>query len=98
MDHNNDVGVVFKSEPVAGLLISAVAAIARMRMDNRIGQTSGDVDGLVPAGIIDDNDQVHNPLGHNLIVGIAKGPGGIVGRHYDNDFFVVKHWSYYSIR
>ena len=49
--------------------------------------------GLVLAGVIDDDHQVDDALGHHFVVGPLERPRGIVGGHDDDDFFVVEHQS-----
>ena len=60
-------------------------------MDHRLRQILGDGNGLIPAGIVNDNDPVDNFLSHYLIVCFLKGFGRIVSRHDHDHFFVLIH-------
>ena len=78
VNHDDDVSARRQSEAVAGLLVAAVTAVHRMNLHLRMLEGSRDGDGVVGAGVIHQNDQVDDPLRHDLVVGLLQSPRGIV--------------------
>ena len=64
-----------------------------MDIQLRIGQPGGDGRGFITARIIHEDHQIHDPLLHDLVIGLLKGLCRIVGRHDDDDFFILEHRS-----
>jgi hypothetical protein len=59
VDHHHDVGTPFERRPVAGLLISAVAAVAGVP-DHAHSQRLSHLDRLIAAGIVNQQKIVHD--------------------------------------
>jgi len=95
MDHNDDVGALLKGKLVTVFLICTVALISRVFVNYRIWQSLCDFHCFVTAGIVDDDDLIDDTLCHNFIVGPAQGLLGVVGGHYDYNFFVFIHIIFY---
>ena len=51
-----------QGQPVAAFLIAAVAEVFLVGEDDGVGKASGDGGGFVAAGVIDDDDLVHDVL------------------------------------
>ncbi len=88
MDHNHDVSARGKSLAVAGLLIAAISVIGVVD-EGLHTQLPGERGGLVLAGIVDENLDVHNigQFPHCLFQGLF----GVVGRHHDRNPLSVDH-------
>ena len=60
-------------------------------MNEGVRQRPSHGDRLVLAGVVDDDHQIDDLLGHDLVVGPPESCSGVVGRHHHDDFFVAKH-------
>jgi len=80
-----------RGKAVAGFLVTTVTAILRVNFNAHASERPGNGGGLVTAGVIDQDDFIHNVVRDHLIVGLAQGPGGIVGRHHHDDFISLQH-------
>ena len=91
MHHDHDVRGFVEREPVRGLLVRAVAAVARVDLEPRVRQRARDGNRLVLAAVVDDHDQVHDALRHHLVVRPAQRARGVVRGHDDDDLLTLKH-------
>jgi len=92
MHHNDDIGIGLEGQAVTGFLIGPVTEIARMGMNDGVRQLCSDGSGLVVAGIIDDNNEVDDSLGHNFIVRLSEGLSGVISGHNNDNFLAIEHW------
>ena len=69
MDHDDDVRGL--TQPITGLLVSAVAFFHLKKME-RTPQVLGDRHGVVAALVIDQNDRIHQPLVQDFVVGLPE--------------------------
>jgi len=74
-------------EPVAGFLISPVAAIFGVHFHMDAIQCAGDFDSLIMTGVVDHDDKIDDPLRHHLLVGAAQGASSIIRRHHHDIFW-----------
>jgi hypothetical protein len=91
MKHDDDVSSGGEGEAVTGFLVTAVTAILRVNLNAHTIERPGDGGGLVTAGVIDQDDFIHDVVRDHLFIGLAQGPGGIVGRHHHDDFVSLQH-------
>ena len=100
VDHDNDVRRRLQGEPVACLLIAAVAEIALVAVvhDSRCATfTRIRSEGLrhFPSGIaravVDYHDRVCDALSKYLVIRCAQRSLGIVRWHYNSDFPISVH-------
>ena len=87
MEHHNDVGTSAQRFGIAGLLVSAVAAVAGMY---HVGQAEpdGDLDRLILRGVID-QEQFVNDLEGDLCNRPLQRRCRIVSRQYDDHALVL---------
>jgi hypothetical protein len=83
---------VFEREAVARFLVPAVAEVLHVRVDDRLRQRPGERGGLVGARVVNEDDQVHDPLRKHFGVRLLQGLGRVVRGHDDDDFFVAEHF------
>ena len=55
-----------------------------MAVDQHPRQGQGDFHGVIVAAIIHQDHQVHDAVGHNLVVRFSKGSRSIICRHNNN--------------
>ncbi len=72
MNHDDDVRAGGQGEAIAGLLVSAVAAVHGMYLHLHAWQGAGDGHGIVMTGVVHQDDQIDDPLRHHLVVGLAQ--------------------------
>jgi len=58
VDHDDNVGACLNGGSVAGFLIAAVAAIARVDEDFCVRERASDVGGGIAAGIVNDDNEI----------------------------------------
>jgi hypothetical protein len=64
-----------------------------MDLDLHVLQGARDGDGVVVAGIIDDDNEIDDSLRHDFVVGPPQRARGVVRWHNDNNFLAVEHSS-----
>ena len=57
-----------------------------MQLDLDLRKSARHRDRRILARVIDEDDAVDNPVGHDFVVGLAQGPGGVIRRHDDDNF------------
>ena len=92
MDHDHDVRAELQGLGVAGLLVAAVAPVLFVDEDAE-AELPGQLDGPVPAGVVDEDDLVH-PLARDVVEGALQRLLGVVGRHDDDDFLRTFHGAF----
>ena len=91
MDHDDDVRPFRQRQPVATLLIAAVAEISLVGQDDGIGKRPGEGRGVIATRVIDHNNGVHDFLGHDLVECLDEGFCRVIGRHDNDHFFTSEH-------
>ena len=62
-----------------------------MHLHLHLGKSARDRHRFVMAGVIDQNNQIDDALGHDFVIGLPKCLRCIVCRHDNNNFPAVKH-------
>src|SRR4029077_11896621 len=91
MQHDDNVSSGGEGEAVTGFLVTAVTAVLRVNFNPHAIERPGNGSGLVTTGVIDQDDFIYDVVRNHFIVGLAQGPGRIVGRHHHNDFVSLQH-------
>ena len=91
MHHHDDIRAFFQRKCVTGLLICSVPSVDGMGVHLHTLQILGDRGSPIVAGVVDEDDEVHDALRHDFLIGPEQRLLGVVGRHHHNDFFVFKH-------
>ena len=89
MNHDNNICASGQCEPVTRLLIRAVTAIFRMNLNLDAIKLAGDCHCIVVAGVVDDDHEIDNPLGHHFVVGALQSARGVISGHYHHNFLAV---------
>jgi hypothetical protein len=89
MQHHDDVGAELEGAVVAGLLVAAVAEVLAMD-DDLEAEPAGDVDGLVPGHVVDQDHVVDQVLRHVGVRPLER-LGGVVRGHDDHDARRLRH-------
>src|SRR5262249_47996841 len=82
VQHENDVCAVGEGGVVAGLLVSAVAAVLLVN-DGGQAEFAGDIDGVIAASVIDEDDFV-DAIARQIIDGGLQGRFGVVSGQDDD--------------
>src|SRR4029079_773673 len=93
MNHDDDVRPRSECDPIAGLLVSAIAAIHRVYLHLHLRQRARDRYGIIVTGIVDNDNEIDDSLRHNFIVSLAQRSRRVIGGHHDNNFLTVEHQS-----
>ncbi len=83
MDHDHDVGAATQRLEIARLLVAAVAAVLDVH-DNLEPEALGNVDRIVVADIVDQDDFVDD-IHRQTAIGRFEGARGVVRGHDDDD-------------
>ncbi len=91
MDHDDDVGAGLERQAVTRLLVRPVPAVRVVPLERDARQLPRDLDGTVGARVVDEHDLVDVVLRHDLVVGPAERPAGVVRGHDDGDSLLPVH-------
>ena len=91
MNHDHDVRACGQREPVARLLIRAIAAVHRMHFHLHAIQRAGDRHGFILARIIHHDDKIDNIMRHHFFVSLAQSARGVIRRHHYDDLLAIEH-------
>ena len=91
MKHDYHVSSGGEGEAVAGFLVTAVTAVLRVNFNPHAIERPGNGGRLVTTGVIDQDDFIYDVVRNHFIVGLAQGPGRIVGGHHHDDFLSLLH-------
>ena len=87
MHHDDDVGAGLEGEPVAGLLVAAVAGVFLVHMHRHAGQRGRHPHRVVAAAVVHQDDVVHDAMLLDFRHGLGDGFGRVVGGHDHDDLF-----------
>ncbi len=91
MDHDDDVAALLDRQPVTGLLVAAVPQVLLVDVDGHLVESASDLDRVVAAVVVDDDDLVDVVLRDHFRVGALERRRGVVRRHHDDDLLVLVH-------
>src|SRR5438105_4171685 len=98
MDHNHDVRAGLEREAIAGFLIASVTLIDLVLVYLNPLKALSNRNRIIPAPVIDQNNQIHQLLLAHFGVRLAQCPGGVVSRHDDDYLFIAIHFQTPDIR
>lgn len=90
MQHDDNIRVDFKGLLVQRFLIAPISFVLFVADDMVDAEVTGFFNGIVAAGIIAQNDFVHEASG-NFLIRFGQGAGSIIGWQDDHNFFILVH-------
>ena len=89
MYHHDDVGAALERFAIASLLVLAITQVLFVKKSSQTQRMRQLSRGIL-APVIDQQHPI-DEIERQIVISPFQRPGGVIGRHYDNYFFVVKH-------